>query len=94
MNGDGHPDIVMDNEFFNTTSVLLNNGDGTFGAKFDTPAGSLPNADAVGDFNGDGKPDIVVTNVSSPARWASSWATATARSSPCRPRSSALRPTP
>jgi hypothetical protein len=46
-------------------SVFLGNGDGTFGGHKDTDGGGdFPGAVAVGDFNGDGKLDVVVTNFS------------------------------
>jgi hypothetical protein len=43
-------------------SVLLGNGDGTFGAQALFAAGSYPISVAVGDFNGDGRPDLAVAN--------------------------------
>ena len=43
-------------------SVLLNNGDGTFAARLDYPAGSTPYSIAVADLNGDGRPDLAVAN--------------------------------
>jgi hypothetical protein len=43
-------------------SVLLGNGDGTFGAKTDFGTGADPNSVAIGDLNGDGKPDLAVAN--------------------------------
>ena len=43
-------------------SVLLGNGDGTFQTAVDYPAGPLPYGVAVGDFDGDGKADLVVAN--------------------------------
>jgi hypothetical protein len=46
----------------NTLSVLLGNGDGTFNAHVDYPTGELPYAVALGDFNRDGKLDVVVVN--------------------------------
>ena len=50
-------------------SVLLGNGDGTFGVPFAEPsqyaAGSYPHFVAVGDFNGDGFPDLAVADVGS-----------------------------
>jgi hypothetical protein len=46
----------------NNVSVLLNNGDGTFGAPVDYGVGSSPTSVAVGDFNGDGALDLAVTN--------------------------------
>jgi FG-GAP-like repeat/Abnormal spindle-like microcephaly-assoc'd, ASPM-SPD-2-Hydin len=46
----------------NDISVLLGNGDGTFRAAVEYGAGSNPKSVAVGDFNGDNKMDLVVTN--------------------------------
>jgi len=46
-----------------TVSIFLGNGDGTFQAAMNYIAGSDPYAVAVGDFNGDGKLDLVVTDV-------------------------------
>ena len=39
-------------------SVLLGNGDGTFQATSTSPPAAHPVSVAVGDFNGDGKPDL------------------------------------
>ena len=45
-------------------SVLLGNGDGTFQAHIDysTGAGTSPECMRLGDFNGDGKLDVVTAN--------------------------------
>jgi hypothetical protein len=43
-------------------SVLLGNGDGTFQAARNFAAGIRPYSVAVGDFNGDGTPDLAVAN--------------------------------
>jgi hypothetical protein len=43
-------------------SVLLGNGDGTFQAARNFAAGNRPWSVAVGDFNGDGIPDLAVAN--------------------------------
>ncbi len=62
MNGDGKPDVVTSDLNIasgnNNVAVLLGNGDGTFGAP-NLYNGTRRALDlAVGDFNGDGKPDI------------------------------------
>ena len=49
--GGGDPDGV---------NILLGRGDGTFGAAVRFPAGANPSSIAVGDFNHDGKADLVV----------------------------------
>src|SRR5262249_49330605 len=43
-------------------SILLGNGDGTFGAAQNYRTADLPRSVATGDFNGDSIPDLVVTN--------------------------------
>ena len=47
-----------------STVVMLNNGDGTFGAprEFDLPVGSTDHVFQAADFNGDGKMDLAVYN--------------------------------
>jgi FG-GAP-like repeat/PASTA domain len=42
--------------------VLLNRGDGSFQAKVDYTTGRDPRSVAIGDLNGDGKPELVTTN--------------------------------
>ena len=67
LNGDGRLDLAVANYgpspgYGTTVSVLLNNGDGTFGAKTDFPTGQRPASVAIGDLSGDGKPDLVAAN--------------------------------
>jgi hypothetical protein len=63
-NGDGRPDIVTANNGGNSVTVLLGDGTGGFMAAAGSPipAGLFPKSAAVGDFNGDGRPDLVVAN--------------------------------
>jgi hypothetical protein len=58
-NGDGTLDLAVTNDYFNTVSVLLGTGDGSFYGIQDFAAGSSPFLEAVGDFNGDGILDLV-----------------------------------
>jgi hypothetical protein len=70
LNGDGKPDIVVANGCIACQTgavfgvgVLLGNGDGTFQTAHNYPVGDrVPISVAVGDVNGDGKPDLVVTS--------------------------------
>ena len=69
VNGDGIPDLVVGNYsapgnfFSNSISVLLGNGNGTFKPQRTIYAYGHAAVVAVGDLNGDGKPDIAVTSV-------------------------------
>jgi hypothetical protein len=58
-NGDSKLDIVTANGPNSSVSVLLGNGNGTFGTAQNYAVVGTPNSIALGDFNGDGKLDIV-----------------------------------
>ena len=64
LNGDRKPDLVTSNydEVHGTVSVLVNRGDGSFKANVDYATGRDPHTVAIGDLNGDGKPDLAITN--------------------------------
>ena len=62
-NNDGKLDIVAainGGSNFQGVNVLLNNGDGTFGASTEYPTRDQPQVVAVGDFNKDGNLDLAV----------------------------------
>ena len=64
-NQDGIPDLAVPNSNTDTVTIFLGNGDGTFTAKGSFPTGGAvgnPISVAVGDFNGDGIPDLAVAN--------------------------------
>jgi hypothetical protein len=70
VNGDGKPDLVVSNSCannacsFGDVGILLGNGDGTFQAEmgYYDSGGNHATSVAVADVNGDGKPDVIVTN--------------------------------
>lgn len=76
-NGDGNIDLVVTNVGINqggallaangaepgSLAILLGNGDGTFQAPVTYSTSVYPGWTAVGDFNGDGHPDLAVTQV-------------------------------
>ena len=55
-------DLVVTNSTDNTASILLGNGDGTFGAQKTLATGNAPAGVTTADFNSDGHPDLAVTN--------------------------------
>lgn len=68
LDGDGKPDLAVTNYMSNTVSIFRNNSEpgaistGSFDARVDFPVGSYPYRVAIGDIDGDGKPDLAVTN--------------------------------
>jgi len=68
LDGDGKPDLTVANSGVNTVSVFKNIssvGSITFNPKVDFATGSNPFGVAIGDLDGDGKPELTVTNSSS-----------------------------
>ncbi|MGE5056998.1 MAG: FG-GAP repeat domain-containing protein [Acidobacteriota bacterium] len=69
LNGDGRPDLVVSNTCVDggcttdgTIGVLFGNGDGTFQPSVTYNAGARnPGSLAIGDFDADGNPDLVMT---------------------------------
>ena len=70
LNGDGRPDIVTANQSDSTISILQNIGTGggittsSFAVHLDIAAGAGTAGVAIGDLDGDGKPDIATENIS------------------------------
>lgn len=65
IDGDGKPDLAVANHGTNSVSVLRNTstaGSISFATKVDFTVGSSPYSVAIGDVDGDGKPDLVVSN--------------------------------
>src|SRR5262249_10559480 len=77
LNGDGKTDLVTAKQVhftgFGPRPGLLRNGDGTFGARTNFSTGGAPQSVAIGDLNGDGRPDLAAVNDSnSPSPFANS----------------------
>jgi Ca2+-binding RTX toxin-like protein len=66
-NGDGISDLATANSagLPSSVSVLLGQGNGSFGAATNFDVGIMPLSLATGDFDGDGKLDLVAANVGS-----------------------------
>lgn len=65
LDGDGKPDIVTTNIDANTISVLRNMstaGNIAFASKIDFSTGDSPGYAVTGDLDGDGKPEMIITN--------------------------------
>ena len=77
VNGDGKTDVITVNEGDDTVSVLLGNGDGTFGSAMSYPTDGVCEGLAVGDFNGDGNWTLPLS--AKAVAWMCCWETETAR---------------
>src|SRR6185437_4438339 len=66
-NGDSDPDLAVANFFSNDVTILLGGAGGSFTPAAGGPlaAGTLAESIAVGDFNGDSDPDLVIANFGS-----------------------------
>jgi hypothetical protein len=65
INSDGQIDLLGTNPSSNSVEILLGNGNGTFSSLSTgtlAPQGGAPDAIVPGDFNGDGKADVVVVD--------------------------------
>lgn len=62
VNADGNMDIVTSNGSINQMAVVFGDGAGNFGSPSTFSAGSGPGDVMPGDFNNDGKPDLVAPN--------------------------------
>ncbi|MDP3392399.1 FG-GAP-like repeat-containing protein [Sediminibacterium sp.] len=65
LDGDGKPDLAVSNQGTASVSVLRNistSGTVNFATKYDLTTGNTPISLAIGDLDGDGKPDLAVTN--------------------------------
>lgn len=61
LDGDGALDAVVGNRLRDVVEVFWNQGDGSFSARLELPAGGLPWGIKVGDLDSDGRADIVAT---------------------------------
>lgn len=62
LNNDGKPDLAVANTSSNKVSILVGNGDGTFGAKTDFDIAANVYAIVIADFNGDTQPDLATAS--------------------------------
>ena len=69
LDGDTKPDLAVASNGVNTVSIFKNNSPGgtiAFAAKVDFATGAAPTSVVIDDLDGDGKPDLAVSNSLSP----------------------------
>lgn len=59
-NGDDRLDVVISSFYTSIIGVFLGFGNGSFASQITFPAGSSPPGIVLGDFNGDGRPDLAM----------------------------------
>src|SRR5260221_4864488 len=67
LDGDGKADLAVVNWVSNNIAIFRNTSSGgfvSFATKIDFATGASPNAVSIGDFDGDGRADLAVTNYS------------------------------
>ncbi len=74
VNADGHPDVAVAHaDVLNTgnsfISVLRGTGTGGLQGRTNHPVGKSPRAIGIADFNNDGRPDVVVTSLTTNSVW-------------------------
>ena len=62
LDADGHQDLAVADFDVDTLSILRGNGDGSFQDPRSFSTGVFPSGVALGDFNGDGAPDVATTS--------------------------------
>ncbi len=62
VNGDGKPDLIATESFSNRVTIAEGNGAGMFSVRASYTTGFFPVASGAGDFDRDGKIDLVVAN--------------------------------
>lgn len=64
-NMDNHKDLIVLNSGGNSFTILAGNGLGNFSAAGNYPTGNVASSITINDFNGDGFPDVAISNNSS-----------------------------
>lgn len=62
LNGDTWPDLAVVDEWMDAVLVLINQGNGVFGAGVPYSVGRFPSSVAASDLDGDGAVDLIVSN--------------------------------